>query len=79
MTIKGSVPDESSHHQRSHVMLTSDDRLLVEQFERRLTMSGPRTGVEAGWHTGFYLWGEGGISKSWTVLDRLDDLVRITG
>ena len=56
-------------------MLTSYDRLLVEQFERRLTIVRDRTrGVEAGWHTGFYLWGEGGISKSWTVLDELDNL-----
>jgi hypothetical protein len=56
-------------------MLDEEDRRHLQRFERRLQMVRDRTrGVAEGWQTGFYLWGSGGIGKSWTVVDELDRL-----
>ncbi len=53
--------------------LTERERELLSTFEQRLQLVRDGTrGVAEGWQTGFYLWGEGGIGKSWTVLDELD-------
>ncbi len=55
--------------------ITDSERELLKTFDKRLELVRDRTrGVAEGWQTGFYLWGEGGISKSWTVLDELDRL-----
>lgn len=56
-------------------MLTERDRDLIRRFDERLQIVRDRTrGVAEGWHTGFYLWGEGGISKSYSVTQELNRL-----
>lgn len=56
-------------------MLSERDEQLIREFDERLQIVRDRTrGVAEGWHTGFYLWGEGGISKSYTVIQELDRL-----
>jgi hypothetical protein len=55
--------------------LAAEDRERLDQFEARLQLVRDRTrGVAEGWATGLYLWGEGGISKSFTVLEELGRL-----
>jgi hypothetical protein len=56
-------------------MLTPTDQESVAAFDGRLQIVRDRTkGVAMGWNNGFYLWGAGGISKSWTVVDELHRL-----
>ncbi len=47
---------------------------MLESLERKLSMVRDRVrGVATRLHTGFYLWGSGGIGKSYTVLKTLED------
>jgi hypothetical protein len=56
-------------------MLSEKDKEHLATLERQMTLVRDYTrGVAEGWHTGFYVWGEGGIGKSWTVLDELNRL-----
>jgi hypothetical protein len=51
------------------------DEDLLESLDQKLALV--RTfvrGVAEGYHSGFYLWGEGGISKSWTIEQTLRNL-----
>jgi hypothetical protein len=53
-------------------MLDSDDIERLRRYEQKLQIVRDRVrGVAEGWATGFYLWGEGGIGKSWVVEDEL--------
>jgi hypothetical protein len=50
------------------------DEELLESLEHKLGQIRDATrGVAAGYHTGFYLWGEGGTSKSYTVEETLNE------
>src|SRR5262245_10451920 len=52
--------------------LSEDDRRHLEKLEPKHQLIRDRVkGVVQSIHTGFYLWGEGGTSKSFTVLDEL--------
>src|SRR4051812_46628124 len=52
-----------------------NDRTLLETLDNKLAVIRDRTrGVAKGYHSGFYLWGEGGTSKSYTVLKTLDEV-----
>src|ERR1700678_2177100 len=52
-----------------------DDRELLARLEYKLqTIRDRVTGVAEGWHNGFFLWGEGGTSKSFTVEETLAGL-----
>lgn len=56
-------------------MLTAQEKQSIKRFDSRFVMVRDRTrGCAEGWQTGFYLWGEGGIGKSWAVLDELSKL-----
>lgn len=55
--------------------LSAQDQEHLKAFEARLQVVRDRTrGVAEGWATGFYLWGEGGQGKSYTILEELDRL-----
>ena len=55
--------------------LSTEDHAALDRFEQRLQLIRDRTrGVAEGWATGFYLWGGGGISKTFTVKEELDRL-----
>lgn len=57
------------------VGLSEEDQKHLQAFEARLQVVRDRTqGVAEGWSTALYLWGDGGISKSYTVLEELDRL-----
>lgn len=59
----------------TEIGLTDAEQEHLDSFNERLQLVRDRTrGVAEGWQTGFYLWGEGGISKSWTVQDELKRL-----
>jgi hypothetical protein len=52
--------------------LSSDDQDQLKELNPKLTLIRDRVrGVVHSLHTGFYLWGEGGTSKSFTVLEEL--------
>jgi hypothetical protein len=52
--------------------LTSEDRQHLASLETRLDLIRDTTrGVAEGYHTGAYIFGEGGIGKSWTVEQEL--------
>jgi hypothetical protein len=51
------------------------DKGLLESLDHKLqTIRDRVTGVAEGWHNGFFLWGEGGTSKSFTVEETLSGL-----
>jgi hypothetical protein len=50
----------------------TDQNQLVEYENQLSKVRDFVRGVAQGWTTGFYLWGDGGISKTWTVLDELE-------
>jgi hypothetical protein len=53
-------------------MLDNDDLKHLSRYENKLQIVRDRTrGVVEGWSTGLYVWGEGGIGKSWVVEDEL--------
>jgi hypothetical protein len=53
-------------------VLTDDDRAALDELLPKHQLIRDRVhGVVRGIHTGFYLWGEGGTSKSFTVIDEL--------
>jgi hypothetical protein len=52
--------------------LSREDEAALESLEPKLELIRSRVGgVAQHYHTGFYLWGEGGTSKSYTVLEEL--------
>ncbi len=54
--------------------LSAADQESLRQLEPKLQLIRDRArGVVEGFHTGFYLWGEGGTSKSYTVLEQLQN------
>ena len=56
-------------------VLSAEDRAQLRQLEPKHRLIRDRVrGVVKSIHTGFYLWGEGGTSKSYTVLDELQKL-----
>lgn len=53
-------------------MLSREDMAHLETFESRLATIRDRiVGVSEGWSTGYYLWGEGGVGKSYVVTETL--------
>jgi hypothetical protein len=55
--------------------LSAEDRARLKELEPKHTLIRDRVrGVVKFIHTGFYLWGDGGTSKSFTVLDELQKL-----
>ena len=53
--------------------LAAQDLKHLEQLERRLQMVRDRTsGVVEGFATGFFLHGDGGVGKSYTVVEELN-------
>src|SRR5262245_26537955 len=55
--------------------LSAEDRARLTELGPKLKLIRDRVrGVVKSIHTGFYLWGEGGTSKSYTVLDELQTL-----
>jgi hypothetical protein len=57
------------------VELTDREQEQLEALDGQSQMVRDRVrGVAEGWSTGFYLYGEGGIGKSYTVLDELETL-----
>ena len=57
------------------VGLTDEEKMVLAALDGRLQLIRDRVrGVSEGWQTGFYLFGEGGIGKSFTVLGELDRL-----
>jgi hypothetical protein len=55
--------------------LSAEDRKHLAGLEPKLDLIRSRVrGVAKEFHTGFYLWGEGGTSKSYTVLEELQNL-----
>ncbi len=53
-------------------MISREDREHLESFESRLATIRDRiVGVSEGWSTGYYLWGEGGVGKSYVVTETL--------
>lgn len=56
-------------------MTDDQDAPLLASLEQKLQLVRDRVqGVAEGYHTGFYLWGEGGTSKSYTVEETLKAL-----
>jgi hypothetical protein len=53
-----------------------DDDLLASLDKKLAVVRSFIRGVAEGYHSGFYLWGEGGISKSFTVAETLDKFGR---
>jgi hypothetical protein len=52
--------------------LSADDQAHLQKLERKLRLIRDRVrGVTKSIHPGFYLWGKGGTSKSYTVLEEL--------
>jgi hypothetical protein len=60
------------------LVATEGEDALLESLERKLQVirDGVK-GVVRGYHNGLYLWGEGGISKSYTVVEALKDCKRL--
>jgi hypothetical protein len=55
--------------------LSADDQKHLESLEDKMQVIRTRTrGVALGYRTGFYVWGEGGIGKSYSVLSTLEVL-----
>src|SRR5271170_7573998 len=53
--------------------LSPNDLLHLEMLEGKLQIIRDRTGsVAGGYRNGLYLWGEGGIGKSYSVLSELE-------
>jgi hypothetical protein len=56
----------------AELKLSDEDQARLQDLEPKLTLIRDRVrGVAQSLHTGLYLWGEGGTSKSYTVLDEL--------
>jgi hypothetical protein len=51
--------------------MNADDELLQSIASKLQIVRDRVRGVALGYATGFYLYGEGGIGKSWAVLDEL--------
>jgi hypothetical protein len=55
--------------------LSCEDQVHLQELEPKLNLIRDRVrGVAASIHTGLYLWGDGGTSKSYTILDELQKL-----
>ena len=66
----GQPRSDSSTHS-----LSDDESRNLDRLNSRLQLIRDRTtAVAEGWSTGLYLFGEGGIGKSYTVLEQLDRL-----
>src|SRR5262245_3511796 len=60
---------------RSDLSLSNEDQQHLARFEQKLQLVRDWTGgVVAGYNTGFYLYGDGGVGKSRTVLNELTRL-----
>jgi hypothetical protein len=59
----------------ARLKLSKEDRARLADLEPKLRLVRDRVrGVVQSIHTGLYLWGEGGTSKSYTVLEQLQNL-----
>jgi hypothetical protein len=64
---------EADQHVDAAAALSPEDQANLSQFENKLQVVRDRTaGVAKGYTTGFYLFGGGGVGKSFTVLDELN-------
>src|SRR5260370_40352198 len=59
----------------AELALSDEDRVHLQTLEPKHQLIRDRVrGVVQAIHPGFYLWGDGGTSKSYTVLDTLQQL-----